>query len=141
MNVELSNGKEVRGVNSARGLENAAYAFNAGPAREHLHVTLGLKTKFLCSNRPLTAAEIDEAEALIEQASLRMEEERQELLDKLLNQETFVVERQGAIADSDTAPRDVRDALFEGGRRDNRLSWADVKERIRLLRKSAVRPS
>jgi hypothetical protein len=139
MNVELSNGKEVRGVNGARGLEGAAYDFNSGPGRGHLHVTLGVKTKFLCSNRPLTLDEINEAETLLENAYREMESRRQELRDKLLGQDgdKFLAYRQGAVADGNTAPRDIRDAVFDGSDRNNNIKWAEVKERIRLLRESA----
>ena len=67
----LRRGKEVRGVNSGRGLEGAAFDFNSGElgSRDdpnHLHVYLGMfsgaaEFQFICSQVALTAEEVVEA--------------------------------------------------------------------------------
>lgn len=157
MNAILKSGKEVRGVNSGRGLEGAAYDFNAGEPytaeqlerplfeREinHLHVYLSHSPKgpsyfqFICSDQALTLEELGEATEAVERAREEADAEADELRETLLSPagDQLIAERQGKNSDKQTASRDLARVLFpEIVQARQNVSWAMVKDEIRRLR-------
>lgn len=146
MNAVLNSGKEVRGVNSGRGLQGAAFAFNVGELGSrknpnHMHVYLGMfpeaaDFQFICSQRALTADEVKEAaRALVESKRANAEEIlrlRAEILGP--NGDAQLKARQGNIRDSDTAPRDIARAILGMSPHSSAGSWAEVKAEVQKLR-------
>jgi hypothetical protein len=156
MNAMLKSGKEVRGVNSGRGLEGAAFDFNTGepydeanlakPLYErdirHLHVYLGdLPFQFICSQEPLTVGEIGEAnKALQAERELRVAEEaalRETLISEAGDQ--LIAERQRGNSDKQSASRDIVRVLFpEAIAHRQHVSWGEVKAGLQELRSRAA---
>src|SRR5579871_3961143 len=120
----LQSGKEVRGVNSGRGLQGAAFDFNSGELGSrknpnHLHVYLGMfqeadEFQFICSEVALTVDEVMEAARALAESKRANTDAIARLRAELLgpNGDAQLLDRQGIVRDTDTAPRDVARAIL-----------------------------
>ncbi len=146
MNAVLHSSKEVRGVNSGRGLEGAAFDFNSGELGSrknpnHLHVYLGEfpeanDYKFICSGVALTADEVPEAARALAESKRASTDEILRLRAELLSPEgnAQLLDRQGNVRDTDTAPRDIARAILGIPPHGSAGSWAEVKAEVQKLR-------
>ena len=121
-------------MNSARGLENAAYYFNSRrPPYCHLNVYLGTTATFVCSNNSLTTDELHEAEALYTKLAKANQQNQQALCRLLLGPEgaALIAERQqhGRVDDNQYASWDIARALGFNPKASHVL-WSDIKARI-----------
>lgn len=149
MKAVLTSGKEVRGVNSGRGLQGAAFDFNSGElgSRQnpnHLHVYRGRlpegnEFEFICSQVALSVDEIREAAAALARAKEASADELLRLRTEILgpNGDVLLQGRQGKISDTDTAPRDIARAILNIPPHTSAGSWAEVKAEVQKLRQLA----
>ena len=146
MNAVLNSGKEVRGVNSGRGLQGAAFDFNVGElgSREnpnHMHTYLGMfpegnDYQFICSQVALTADEVMEAAGALADSKRAKAEEMLRLRAELLGPDgdAQLLAMQGNVLDSNTAPRAIAMAILGIPPHSSEGSWAEVKAEVQKLR-------